>query len=86
MKPDKQLDYTCMQSIEVWTGTTYAVAAAMLQQGMVKEGKQMKPTCSYFKHSKLHVELLDQLTMNLAICFKLQKRGIPKDVTDQLPT
>ena len=39
MKPDKQLDYTCMQSIEVWTGTTYAAAAAMLQQGMVKEGK-----------------------------------------------
>lgn len=27
-------DATCMQSLEVWTGTTYALAAAMLQQGI----------------------------------------------------
>jgi len=37
MKPNGTIDDTCMQSVEVWTGTTYAVAAAMLQQGMVKE-------------------------------------------------
>jgi len=37
MRPDGTLDTTCMQSVEVWTGTTFAAAAAMLQQGMVKE-------------------------------------------------
>src|SRR5690348_11977320 len=34
MRPDGTLDTTCMQSVEVWTGTTFAAAAAMLQQGM----------------------------------------------------
>jgi non-lysosomal glucosylceramidase len=37
IRPDGQLDDTCMQSLEVWTGTTFAAAAAMLQQGLVKE-------------------------------------------------
>jgi len=37
MRPNGELDDTCMQSLEVWTGTTYAAAAAMLQQGLVKE-------------------------------------------------
>jgi len=37
MKPDGQLDDTCMQSLEVWTGTTFALAATMLQQGLVRE-------------------------------------------------
>jgi len=32
MRPDGQVDDTCMQSQEVWTGTTYSVAAAMLQE------------------------------------------------------
>ena len=32
MRPDGQVDNTCMQSQEVWTGTTYSVAAAMLQE------------------------------------------------------
>ncbi|GAB5034529.1 non-lysosomal glucosylceramidase [Nannochloropsis oceanica] len=32
MRPDGQVDETCMQSQEVWTGTTYSVAAAMLQE------------------------------------------------------
>lgn len=32
MRPDGSVDDTCMQSQEVWTGTTYSVAAAMLQE------------------------------------------------------
>ncbi len=32
MRPDGSVDGTCMQSQEVWTGTTYSVAAAMLQE------------------------------------------------------
>ena len=34
MRPDGQPDTTCLQSQEVWTGTTYALAAAMLEEGM----------------------------------------------------
>jgi len=37
MKPDGKPDTTCLQSSEVWTGTTYALAAAMLQQGLTEE-------------------------------------------------
>ena len=32
MRPNGQVDNSSMQSREVWTGTTYAVAAAMLQE------------------------------------------------------
>jgi non-lysosomal glucosylceramidase len=32
-----KIDRTCLQSREVWTGTTYAVAAAMYQLGLQKE-------------------------------------------------
>lgn len=31
-RPTAQVDNTCMQSREVWTGTTYALAAAMIQE------------------------------------------------------
>ncbi len=37
IRPDGSPDRTNIQSVEVWTGTTYALAAAMIQQGMVKE-------------------------------------------------
>jgi len=37
MRPDGGLDKTGMQSMEIWIGTTFAVAAAMLQAGMKKE-------------------------------------------------
>lgn len=37
MRPDRSLDRTGMQSMEIWTGTTFAVAAAMLQAGMKEE-------------------------------------------------
>lgn len=37
MRPDGSLDVTSMQSQEVWAGTTYTLAACMLQNGMVKE-------------------------------------------------
>lgn len=40
MRPDGAVDGSSMQSAEVWTGTTYAVAAAMLQEGLVQEAWQ----------------------------------------------
>lgn len=38
MRPDGTLDRTCLQSTEIWTGTTFAVAAAMIQAGLADEG------------------------------------------------
>lgn len=38
MKPDGNLDLSAMQSREIWAGTTYAVAASMIQEGMVDMG------------------------------------------------
>lgn len=32
MRPDGTIDNSCIQSREVWTGTTYALAAGMLQE------------------------------------------------------
>jgi non-lysosomal glucosylceramidase len=37
MRPDGRVDYSCMQSQEVWTGVTYAVAASMIYEGLDKE-------------------------------------------------
>ena len=37
MRPDGQVDRTSLQSREVWTGTTYALAAAMLWEGLDDE-------------------------------------------------
>lgn len=37
MRPDGRVDRASMQSVEVWAGTTYALAAAMLQEGLVAE-------------------------------------------------
>ena len=37
MRPDGGLDRTCMQSAEVWLGTTYSLAADMLRHGMTEE-------------------------------------------------
>jgi non-lysosomal glucosylceramidase len=37
MRPDGRVDTTSLQAQEAWTGTTYAVAAAMLQLGMRDE-------------------------------------------------
>lgn len=37
MRPDGRVDTTTMQSREVWTGTSYALAAAMLQEGLREE-------------------------------------------------
>ncbi len=38
MRPDGTVDTSSNQSQEVWTGVTYALAAAMLQRGMHEEG------------------------------------------------
>lgn len=37
MNPDGSIDESCMQSREIWTGTTYAVAAAMIYEDLVEE-------------------------------------------------
>ncbi|KAM7473047.1 hypothetical protein LguiA_011230 [Lonicera macranthoides] len=36
MKPDGKVDMSAMQSREIWTGVTYSVAAAMIQEDMVE--------------------------------------------------
>eukprot|EP00252_Welwitschia_mirabilis_P002180 TRINITY_DN1208_c0_g1_i3.p1 TRINITY_DN1208_c0_g1~~TRINITY_DN1208_c0_g1_i3.p1 ORF type:complete len:971 (-),score=189.01 TRINITY_DN1208_c0_g1_i3:472-3384(-) len=38
MKPDRTIDDSAIQSREVWTGVTYAVAASMIHEGMIQEG------------------------------------------------
>jgi len=38
MRPDGKPDPTCMQSVEVWTGTGYGAAACMMQEGLVQQG------------------------------------------------
>ena len=37
MRPDGRLDGSNLQASEMWTGTTYALAAGMLQAGLVEE-------------------------------------------------
>jgi non-lysosomal glucosylceramidase len=37
VRPDGDIDRTSLQSQEVWTGSTYALAALMIQNGMVEE-------------------------------------------------
>lgn len=38
MRPDGTPDNTCAQSSEVWTGTTYALAAFMIHAGLIDQG------------------------------------------------
>ncbi|KAK8971309.1 hypothetical protein KSP40_PGU005733 [Platanthera guangdongensis] len=38
MRPDGTFDMSTMQSREIWSGVTYAVAATMIQEGMIEEG------------------------------------------------
>lgn len=37
MHPNGKVDETCMQSREIWTGVTYAVAATMIHAGMIEQ-------------------------------------------------
>jgi non-lysosomal glucosylceramidase len=37
VRPDGSIDRTSLQSQEVWSGSTYALAALMIQNGMVEE-------------------------------------------------
>ena len=37
MRPDGSLDRSCIQSMEIWTGTSFALAAAMMQAHMYGE-------------------------------------------------
>lgn len=34
IRPDGTMDTSAMQANEIWSGVTYAVAAAMIQEGM----------------------------------------------------
>lgn len=36
MLPDGNVDKSSMQSREIWTGVTYALAASMIQEGKVE--------------------------------------------------
>ncbi|KAJ4751721.1 Non-lysosomal glucosylceramidase [Rhynchospora pubera] len=38
MRPDGTVDLSAMQSREIWPGVTYAVAACMIQEGMLEKG------------------------------------------------
>ncbi len=40
MRPDGRQDTSSMQALEVWSGTTYALAALMLQEGLTEQGWQ----------------------------------------------
>jgi len=40
MRPDGVIDMSSVQSDEVWTGVTYALAATLIHKGMLKEGFQ----------------------------------------------
>jgi non-lysosomal glucosylceramidase len=51
MRPNGMIDRSSMQSQEVWTGTTYAVAAAMIHVGLKDEGFQ---TASGIHHAGWH--------------------------------
>lgn len=61
MRPDGQVDDTCMQSQEVWTGTTYSVAAAMLQEArwatveaerrVDGRGRALKEEAEFLRHA-----------------------------------
>lgn len=41
MRPDGTMDRTCEQSEEVWTGTTYALAGFMIQNGLMEEALEV---------------------------------------------
>nr|XP_054756526.1 non-lysosomal glucosylceramidase-like [Lytechinus pictus] len=45
MRPSGKVDHTSLQGEEVWIGTTYALAANMIQEGMWKEGFQTAKGC-----------------------------------------
>eukprot|EP00742_Colponemidia_sp_Colp-10_P003540 GILJ01003771.1.p1 GENE.GILJ01003771.1~~GILJ01003771.1.p1 ORF type:complete len:269 (+),score=40.67 GILJ01003771.1:644-1450(+) len=38
MRPNGKIDYASLQSREVWTGTSYALAATMISEGLVYQG------------------------------------------------
>ena len=44
MRPDGRIDDSCLQSREVWTGTTYALASAMLSEARAAAGAP-SPSC-----------------------------------------
>jgi non-lysosomal glucosylceramidase len=53
MRPDGRVDTSCMQSQEVWTGTTYAVAAAMIQEGLMDEAWDTAKGVAHMTYTEL---------------------------------
>ena len=47
MRPDGKVDTSSVQAEEVWTGITYAVAASMIQEGLVEEG--FRTACGIYR-------------------------------------
>ncbi|XP_028416084.1 non-lysosomal glucosylceramidase-like [Dendronephthya gigantea] len=47
MRPDGKVDTSSVQAEEVWTGITYAVAASMIQEGLVEEG--FRTACGVYR-------------------------------------
>lgn len=52
MRPDGRVDDCCLQSREVWTGTTYGLAAAMLQESFADEDALNLPEQKYAHHCR----------------------------------
>lgn len=45
MLPNGEPDMSCMQSREIWSGITYAVAAGMIHEGLVEMGFRTASGC-----------------------------------------
>ncbi|CAM4557625.1 unnamed protein product [Caretta caretta] len=45
MRPDGSLDTSSLQSSEAWVGVVYALAATMIQEGLVQEGFHTAEGC-----------------------------------------
>ncbi|KAI3856251.1 hypothetical protein MKX03_036375 [Papaver bracteatum] len=56
MQPDGKIDMAGMQSREIWSGVTYAVAASMIQEGLEEIGFKTASEW-YLKHQNLFKEV-----------------------------
>ncbi|XP_069482882.1 non-lysosomal glucosylceramidase isoform X2 [Ambystoma mexicanum] len=45
MRPDGKVDYSSVQSDEVWVGVVYGLAATMIQEGLIQEGFETAEGC-----------------------------------------
>lgn len=71
MLPNGEPDMTCLQSREVWSGVTYAVAAGMIHEGMVEKGFKTASGCHEVCWAK---EGFGYVTLEPSFCFLLLLR------------